>query len=131
MSDQSNIYPRRRPGAPAGNTNALKHGFYARQLRSSDIRDLENCQEINLNDEINLIRVYIRRVIELSGQQTNLSETVDLLRHISLASLCLTRLIRTRTFLASNPIIPGTGEIRQFLEDLCREQEDLDDPSSQ
>jgi len=53
---------KRRVGAPAGNTNALKHGFYSTQLRSGDLADLETYQFSGLIDAITMLRVVIRRV---------------------------------------------------------------------
>jgi len=101
----------RRRGAPSGNKNAVKHGFYTRQFLRADIRDLQNNQVIDLTDEIKLIRVYIRRVLEWhvpQGQDFNAShldfpQSIELLRALSLASICMNRLIRTQHLLTPDP----------------------------
>jgi len=87
---------RRRRGAPRGNKNALKHGFYAHQFKPADIKDLEKTQYSGLIDEIAMLRVQARRVIELSGQAENLQEAAFTLRVLCLATLSINRLIRTQ-----------------------------------
>ena len=56
---------RRKRGGQAGNTNALKHGFYTKNFSLAERRGLEATKEIVLADEIALLRVLIRR---FSGQ---------------------------------------------------------------
>jgi hypothetical protein len=58
----------RKVGAPYGNHNALKHGFYSRHFRSAELSDLEAVDAEGLQDEIAAMRVYIRRFIASSGQ---------------------------------------------------------------
>ncbi len=45
------VVPRPR-GAPRGNRNALKHGFYARTFPSSEVKDLETYPFQGLQDAI-------------------------------------------------------------------------------
>jgi hypothetical protein len=94
-------FPHRRRGAPRGNRNALKHGFYAHQFKPADLKDLEKCSDTGLNDEIAMLRVQSRRVMELCSQPQNLSEAA-----LSLAALSINRLIRTQLTLGQldNPI---------------------------
>ena len=86
----------RRPGAPLGNTNALKHGFYSRRFRSTDLNDLDTHNFSGLQDEITMLRVFIRGVVERSAEVESLDESIYLLRALSLATIGLTRLIRTQ-----------------------------------
>lgn len=86
--------PRRR-GAPPGNRNALKHGFYASKLPKADRDALASDELTNLAPEIELIRVFIRRAAALGANSESLSETLETLRVISLAITALSRLIRT------------------------------------
>jgi hypothetical protein len=61
----------RKRGAPRGNTNALKCGFYSRKLRTVEKNDLEKTEFVNnLRDEILMLKVVIRRVWELSSTDT-------------------------------------------------------------
>src|SRR5512146_2641399 len=103
MPEQSFPSPRRR-GAPLGNTNALKHGFYSRRFKRTDIKDLDACEFSGLKDEITMLRVYIRRVIEMSNGMQDFYEAMTLLRVLCLASDSLTRLLKTQNLL----ITPGS-----------------------
>jgi hypothetical protein len=116
----SSSTPPRKRGAPRGNTNALKHGFYARRLKKQDLAGLENCPSDGLQDEIAMLRVFIRRVIELGRDTDNLSEAVDLLRVLCLASTSLNRLIKTQHLLAPAED-EFTAAINQALEELMVE----------
>jgi len=49
-----------RGGQPA-NTNALKHGFYASLFNSDERRRLEKFDQHEINDDITLLRVLIKR----------------------------------------------------------------------
>jgi hypothetical protein len=55
--------PSRRGGAPRGNRNALKHGFYARTFSRSDQKDIETYTFKGLQDEIAALRLLNRRAI--------------------------------------------------------------------
>ena len=109
--------PRSKRGAPPGNTNALKHGFYARKFERADLNDLDSHQFSGLQDEIILLRVFIRRVIELSKDLEDLPEAVSLLRVLSLASISLTRLLRTQKLLAGDEL----GDIAAILSEALTE----------
>ena len=93
----------RRPrGAPPGNRNALKHGFYSRHFKKIDLTDLDQSTQVGLQDEISMLRVFIRRILELGCAVDDLSEALGLLRTLSLATATLTRLIKTQHWLSSN-----------------------------
>lgn len=50
-------------GAPKGNQNALKHGFYARSLTDQESADLVSLMaSAELDDELAMTRVLIRRI---------------------------------------------------------------------
>jgi len=88
------------PGAPRGNLNALKHGFYSAQLKQADLDDLSRLDgEFDLQDEAGLLRVYMRRLVELSSAPQSPQEAASLVRTICLASLTLNRLLKTRAVL--------------------------------
>ena len=91
MSDQ----PKKR-GAPLGNTNALKHGFYSRSFTHRDRLDLNRtghtgeAGEFSLDDEIVLLRVMVRKAIGRFSECTP-AEASDLLRSIAICINTLTR----------------------------------------
>jgi hypothetical protein len=86
-------------GAQPGNNNALKHGFYSRSWKPHYLAGLENTQPACLDDEITMLRVYIRRTFEAGGAASDLQTTSALLRALILACQALTRLLKTRCFL--------------------------------
>ncbi len=84
---------KRRRGAPLGNQNARKHGFYSNALDKSEKRNLKHAQTVEgLDEEINLLRVKIKSVVE---------NDPDNVRLIAQATISLGRLLRTRDRLFS------------------------------
>ena len=93
---------KRKPGAQPGNTNALQHGFYSRRFRSLEHRDLETGLQDGLQDEISLVRVLIRRLVELAEGQDDLKEAIQTLTAISLASTRLAGMLKTQRMLGGD-----------------------------
>jgi hypothetical protein len=89
-----------RRGAPIGNTNAVKHGYYARKLRETDADELKEFIFRGVREEALILRYFIRRVVELSTTQEDFGSAVSQLRAISLAITSLARLLRTERILA-------------------------------
>lgn len=94
-------HPRRR-GAPPGNLNALKHGFYTRRLKKHDLTGVEAVDIKGLVEEIALIRVFTRRLIESCLPDADFYELADTLRILCLASTSITRLIKTQYLLTTS-----------------------------
>ena len=56
---------KRKSGAPKGNQNARKHGFYSRVLDEAERLDFELASGVNgIDDEIALLRVKIKSILE-------------------------------------------------------------------
>ena len=107
--------PVNRGGAPLGNRNALKHGFYARKMPG-----IEEAGEADLEDEIAMLRLSIRNITEHSSQPLNIEMQLELLHSISLAAAAINRLIKTQHYLGSfdNPL---RDAMRAALEEIRRE----------
>lgn len=61
--DQKGKASTRKPGAPIGNTNALKHGFYSRLYKGDEAARLSEIDDrYQLDAEIDLLRVMIDRL---------------------------------------------------------------------
>ncbi len=88
---------RRKPGGQPGNTNAVKHGFYAKNFSLAERRSLQATEGVVLGDEISLLRVLIRRFAEQiqASQGVALNESAMHLAVISEAMLRLGSLLRT------------------------------------
>ncbi len=78
----------RKRGAPKGNQNARKHGFYSRVLDEAERIDFELASGVDgIDDEIALLRVKIKSVLRYDPENIKL---------IMRATNTLERLIRTR-----------------------------------
>ena len=75
-------------GAPKGNQNARKHGFYSHALSEAEQVKLEQARGIEgIDEEIALLRVKFREVIEKEPDRLDL--------HMEAANT-IARLVRTR-----------------------------------
>ncbi len=78
----------RKKGAPKGNQNARKHGFYSRVLDEAEQLDFELATGVEgIDDEIALLRVKIKSILK------NDPENIKL---ITQATSALARLVKTR-----------------------------------
>ncbi len=75
-------------GAPTGNQNARKHGFYSKVLDEAERLDFELATGVEgIDDEIALLRVKIKSLLERDPENVKL---------IMQATNTLARLVRTR-----------------------------------
>jgi len=82
------VEERRKRGAPKGNQNARKHGFYAKVLDEAEQLDFELASGVQgIDDEIALLRVKIKSI---------LSHDPENIRLIMQATNALARLVKTR-----------------------------------
>ena len=110
----------RKVGGQAGNLNAYKHGFYARDFPTKDLADLDSVEFTGLLDEIKLLRVHIRRLVELNRQSDDFADALNLLRGLCLACSCINRLIKTQHFLVGS-VDPVSKAIMDSLDELISE----------
>jgi hypothetical protein len=74
MSDPSiPIEIKRKPGAQPGNSNALRHGFYAKSFTEAEMLRLDKDIEGEFIDEIALARTNAARLAELLKDYKNMS----------------------------------------------------------
>ena len=79
---------RKRRGAPKGNQNARKHGFYSKVLDEVEQLDFELATGVEgIDDEIALLRVKIKSLLERDPENIKL---------VMQATNTLARLVRTR-----------------------------------
>ncbi len=78
----------RKRGAPKGNQNARKHGFYSKVLDQAEQLDFELASGVDgIDDEIALLRVKIKSILEHDPEN---------IRLIMEATDALSRLVKTR-----------------------------------
>ncbi|MFH0941720.1 MAG: hypothetical protein V1823_01680 [Chloroflexota bacterium] len=81
------LVEKRKGGAPAGNQNARKHGFYSRVLDEDERLDFEEASSVEgISDEICLLRIKIKSLLRHDPQNIKL---------IMAATNTLARLVRT------------------------------------
>ena len=103
MSDQQISPPKKRSrGAQPGNTNALRHGFYSRNLHQLELDDLDQVAGEDMDSEIALLRSLIRRTVELSDGVESLEVAIKLLNSIGMNAQHLSAIIYKRHMLAGN-----------------------------
>ncbi len=87
--------------APRGNANALKHGFYSKKFRKSEIDGLTALSAAGLPDlasEIAILRVGISRMFE-QVSQNDAVDWIDALSSIGLAAIRVATILRTQKIL--------------------------------
>ncbi len=78
----------KRRGAPKGNQNARKHGFYSKVLSEAEQLDFELASGVEgIDDEIALLRVKIKSILERDPEN---------IRLIKLATDALAKLVKTK-----------------------------------
>jgi hypothetical protein len=104
-------------GAPLGNKNALKHGFYAHSFHRTESRNLDTDILGQFEDEIALMRVLILRTAESikDNPQLSLMEYLTALRGVTHAVACLAAVYRTQKSVYNN----GMTTIEQAMEELA------------
>lgn len=112
-------------GAPFGNRNAYKHGFYSRAAPRPEKGEIGGPVRGPLKPEINLLRVLISRIAEdiLSpgAQPLSFQQNMDALHTVAMAVARLTSLHRTSSLLY---LIPDE-ELIQAFEALGASKDDI------
>jgi hypothetical protein len=102
MTDENPTPSKRRRGAPPGNLNALKHGFYSRNFGTMELKDLDAMLDSGLDSEINLLRVAMRRLLILTAENTNVDTGIRLLTVLGSTATRLANLLRTEALLGGD-----------------------------
>jgi hypothetical protein len=101
----------RRRGAPYGNQNARKHGFYSSVLTEAERRNLRQAADVKgISEEIDVLRVKLKSI---------LARDPDNVKLISQAVTSLSRLLRTRYKIGSDAD-PGDA-LQRGIENILRD----------
>jgi len=123
----------KRPGAPLGNFNGFKHGFYTTRVKKRSPSPDEVTDLKSLCDEIALIRVFTRKLVESCDSGATSSELADILRVLCLSSTAITRILRVHYLItgSENDLDPVIEEaIRQVQARLSHKQAPPSIPTS-
>ena len=110
MSNQSislQVPSKKKRGAQPGNTNALRHGFYARELGRLDPCSLDEREMRNLLGEAAMLKDYMYYLYNSQVDKTDRHEIAETLRSLSMAGVALARLLQVHSRIR---IIPDNSE---------------------
>ncbi len=94
--------PRKKRGAQAGNTNAVKHGLYSRCFRQEELADPGQMTAAGLQGEIAVLRALILRLFELaSAEEPDLDTLSKVLGTIGRGASYVGRLLKAEKELAA------------------------------
>lgn len=113
--------PKRKRGGQPGNLNALKHGFYSRQFRHLELEDLRSLLSPGLVDEVAMLRVMTRRVLELADGIDEVDAAAGVLASLGGACSRLANLLRTEKFLTGSADGGTARAISQALNEVMQE----------
>jgi len=85
--------PKKKAGAPLGNTNALKQGLYVHHKHIHNTSPIEKATLYDLTDHIKSLKTYLLHLYDLAVKSTDLEEVNETLRSLSVGCIALTRLI--------------------------------------
>ncbi len=107
----------RKPGAQPGNKNAEKHGFYSKRFDADETRRLQAADRFSVEDELDLLRVYVDRISKLTPLDTLSEDDLKALNTLSLLTQSISTMIRTH-FLTKGKGGMVEATILEALEEL-------------
>jgi len=111
------INPKRRKGAPKGNKNALRHGFYAKNLGLSSPSKLDEFEMRNLMGEAAMLKDYMYTLYTCNLEVRDSAILAETLRALSLAGMALARLLQVHSDVHITRSEPGSN-FKDFLNDM-------------
>lgn len=111
------INPKRSRGAPKGNKNALRHGFYAKNLGLSSPSKFDEFEMRNLMGEAAMIKDYMYILYTCNLESRDSAVLAETLRALSLAGMALARLLQVHTDIRIIRSEPDT-DFKDFLNDM-------------
>jgi len=97
-----------------GNQNALKHGFYAKRYSPTETSDLDKTRQ-DLLDEINVLRVFARRITDRLSDKSAGEYSEDDVRCLN---ILVNITISIGTLMRSQAMISGrSSNIEKSIED--------------
>jgi hypothetical protein len=112
---------KRKRGGQPGNLNALKHGFYSKQFEPAEIQDLETRLLEGLQDEVAMLRVMMRRIMELTKGCDDLEELMNVVGVLGLAATQLAGLLRVQHLLGGDENSEIARTISRAISNVSKE----------
>ena len=114
---------KRTRGAQPGNVNALKHGFYSEQFRNGELADLTSFEDTNLQDEIGVLRVYLRRLLEMADGIEDIRRAAAILDKVSLVTVRIATLAKAQRILSGDQDARVATALSEALQDVMKEMD--------
>lgn len=117
--DDSIAAPReakRRRGGQPGNTNALRHGFYARDLGKISPSQYSEAEMRNLLGEAAMLKDYMYFIYKCNLDSTDSAVLSETLRALALAGMSLSRLLQVHNNI--RVVASGDSTFTGFLDSM-------------
>ena len=91
-------------GAPRGNHNAFKHGFYSSAFKEQERRLLAQLSPADLSAEVDLLRIAMFRFVQALNASTSPLDAeaqLSALRALTLGTHSIARLLRTERWMST------------------------------
>ncbi len=110
---------RKRGGQP-GNLNAFRHGFYSRHFKENEIRDLDAFMEEGLSQEIILMRITAKRMMQLAEKVSDIDQQVNILGAVGLAATRLAGLLKVKSIISGDENGETAGAVSEALNEALK-----------
>lgn len=118
LASANGLPPRsRKRGGQPGNKNALTHGFYSKTFAPAEDRDIDEIKQISLDSEIDMLRVSIRRIFDLTASVTDPLQAVRYVHVLTRAVTSLDHLV-VRQHALHNTQTDIDESLREALDEL-------------
>ena len=108
-------------GAQPNNHNALKHGFYSHNFKAGELSDLDQLTP-DLTNEINLLRVALRRLYEFADEQEpDIKNAIDVLNAVNTTTANIGNLIRLQQVISGQSNDNIAQHLSQALSETIEE----------
>jgi hypothetical protein len=94
QSPEEKDLPRQKRGAPLGNQNALRHGFYAKNLGIISPKQYSESEMRNLLGEAAMLKDFMFKLYNANFESTDNTTIIETIRALSLAGMALSRVLQ-------------------------------------
>jgi hypothetical protein len=106
---------RKRGGQP-GNMNAVKHGFYWQGFKPGEGEDLELLDGAGMQQEIDMLRILMRRLFQYAAQAEDPASTATTLESLANVSTTIAGLLKSQRMIEG-----GQSSLSDALSQALRE----------
>ena len=89
--------PPRKRGAPLGNQNAFRHGFYAKNLGLISPKQYSESEMRNLLGEAAMLKDFMFKLYNANFESTDSTTIIETIRALSLAGMALSRVLQVHS----------------------------------